>query len=449
VALTRRLLLRSIGTACATGTLGVPLALGLAGCRTTRNTTVPETAQPTAAVLRAGVKLSLLNDANQAATPLIEAVLASWKTKYPQITVEWLRPGGTVNLTAMVAAGTPPEVFVVDQNGFAALAKSGDALALDPLLKRDRVDAADYFPASLDLCKLEGRQHGLPRAFNTGVLYTNLSQFDAAGVPRPPEQWGAARWGWAEFLDAVKRLSVQGSTPTDSRYGADLLGGIGFFWAFAYSNGGELFNTEMTATRIAEPATVEALQYLADLIHRHRANPTPEVKAALGDRDIFFKGQATMQFIGASNVNLYQAIDQFQWDWRPLPSGKAGARNWGGGSSWGVSGKTQLREEAWTLLKHLTTPETVTALATQYFPARRTSLQAYLDAEARAGRPPGNRQMALGAMQNARVRPNHPRYAEVDTILNEELGKLWKEGGAAQAAADAIKRRADPILQNK
>ncbi|HEU5317352.1 MAG TPA: extracellular solute-binding protein [Chloroflexota bacterium] len=401
------------------------------------------------AALRSGVKITLLNDANQAATPLIEGVLTDWKTKQPGISVEWLRPGGQVNLTAMVAAGTPPDLFSVDQNGFAALAKSGDALALDPYLRRDKLDLADYFPASLDMGKLEGRQHGLPRAFNCGVLYTNLSHFEASGITPPPDQWGGARWGWAEFLDATRRLSIQGASHEDSRFGADLLGGIGFFWAFAYANGGALFNADMTATRIAEPPIVETVQFLADLIHRHRTNPTPEVKAKLGDRDIFFRGQATMQLIGASNVNLYQAIDQFKWDWRPLPAGKAGAKNWGGGNTFGLAGKSQLREEAWTFFKHLTSQASVTAMASQYFPARRSSLQAFLDAEAKAGRPPANRQMVVAAMQNAVVRPNHPRYAEVQTILDEELGTLWKQGGAVQAAADAAKRRIDPILQAK
>ena len=422
------------------------LPLALAACAQGGATPGGEAA-PTAAALRSGVKVTWLNDANQQATPLIEGVLADWKVKQPGITLEWLRPGGQVNLTAMVAAGTPPDLFAVDQNGFAALARSGDALALDPYLRRDKVDLVDYFPASLDMAKLDGKQHGLPRAFNTGVLYTNLSQFEAAGIPLPPEQWGGPRWGWAEFLDATRRLSVQGTSHEDSRFGADLLGGIGFFWAFAYSNGGELFNAEMTATRIAEPAVVETLQYLTDLIHRHRANPTPETKQKLGDRDIFFRAQATMQLIGASNVNLYQANDQFKWDWRPVPAGKAGAKNWGGGNTFAVAGKSQMREEAWAFFRHLTSPASVTAMASQYFSPRKSSLQSFLEAEARAGRPPANRQMAVAAMQNARVRPNHPRYAEVQTILDEELGVLWKQGGSVQAQADAAKRRIDPILQ--
>jgi multiple sugar transport system substrate-binding protein len=422
--------------------------LVLAACAQGGATPAAE-AIPTAAALRSGVKVTFLNDANAQATPLIEGVLADWRTKQPGITVEWLRPGGQVSLTAMVAAGTPPDTFAVDQNGFAALAKSGDAMALDPFVRRDKIELADYFPASLDMAKLDGKQHGLPRAFNTGVLYTNLSQFEAAGIPLPPEQWGGARWGWAEFLDATKRLSVQGTAAEDSRFGADLLGGIGFFWAFAYSNGGELFNTDMTGTRISDPPVVEAIQFLTDLIHRHRANPTPETKVKLGDRDIFFRAQATMQLIGASNVNLYQSNDQFKWDWRPVPAGRAGAKNWGGGNTFGVAGKGQLREEAWTFFKHLTSPASVTAMASQYFPPRKASLQAFLDTEAKAGRPPATRQMAVAAMQNARVRPNHPRYAEVQTILDEELGVLWKQGGSVQAAADAAKRRIDPILQAK
>lgn len=438
---TRRSVLISLGAA--------PLgAAPLLGCDAGRQPAAPpESAPERPAALRSGVKIAFLTDANQPATPLIETMIAAFTTRQPGIAVEWLRPGGSVNLTAMVAAGTPPDVFSFGQNDIPAMAVSGDALNLDPYIRRDKVDATDFFLAALDMAKYQGKQYGLPRAFNCGVLYTNLSQFDAAGLPRPPEQWGDPRWTWTEFSEAVKRLSVPGAAAADSRYGADLLGGIGFFWAFAYANGGELFNPEMTQARMAEPRTVEALQFLADLIHRFRANPTPADKAALGDRQIFFKGQATMQLIGASNVNLYQANDQFHWDWRPMPAGRAGARNWGGGTLWGMAGKGPSREEAWAFFQHLTSTQSSAALATQYFPSRRTAANTFLDEEARASRPPANRKMVLDAMQNARVRPNHPRYAEVETVINEELGQLWSKGGPAQAAADAIKRRVDPILQ--
>ncbi len=49
-------------------------------------------------------------------------------------------------------------------------------------------------------------------------------------------------------------------------------------------------------------------------------------------------------------------------------------------------------------------------------------------------------------MQHAVVRPNHARFADVQKVLDEELAALWKQGGSAQAAADAIKRGADPLL---
>jgi multiple sugar transport system substrate-binding protein len=403
------------------------------------------------AALRSGANLVFLNDANQAGTVLVEQVLAAWQQAQPGVAVEWVRPEGTVSLTAMVAAGTPPDVFAADPNAFAGLAGGGETLALDGYAKRDRVDLADFFPAALELGRWQGKQHGLPRAFNAGVLYTNLSMFDQAGVPRPPEQWGGPRWTWNEFLDAAQRLSVRAEDPKQARFGADLLGGNGFFWSFVFANGGQMFDAEMTATRLHEPPAVAALQLLADLIHRQNANPTPDVKRALGDRNIFNNGQAAMQLIGASNVNLYQAIEQFPWDWRPLPAGRAGAKGWAVGFDWAVSSRSRLREEAWAFLQHLVSAASQATLAGNYFPARRTAVQRFLDDEAKAGRapggPPANWQVVLDAMQQAVVRANHARFADVQRVLDEELSPLWAQGGSAQAVAEAIKRRADPILQ--
>ncbi|HEV2122352.1 MAG TPA: extracellular solute-binding protein [Chloroflexota bacterium] len=406
------------------------------------------TGAPPVPTLRRGVKLAFLTDSSAAGAPLVEQVLESWKQKQPDIAMEWLRPGGQVNLPAMVAAGTPPDVFAVNQDGFAPLANGGETIALEPYLARDRMELNDFFPAGLEMARWQGKQHGLPRAFNCGVVYTNLSSFDQLGIARQPEKWGAPGWGWAEFREVARRLSQDAADPREARFAADLLGGIGFFWAFVFSNGGEMFDATMRSVRLTEPPAVEALQFLADLIHRHKANPSPEVKQALGAREVFFNGQVAMQFIGASNVNLYQQISQFTWDWRPLPAGRAGARNWGGGFIWGASGKSALREEAWAVLRHLTSTESMVTLSTQFFPPRRSAAQAFLDTEAKANRPPHNRQMILDAMQAARVRPHHLRYGAVQQVFDEELGKLWSGEATAQQTTEVIKRRADPILQS-
>jgi multiple sugar transport system substrate-binding protein len=390
----------------------------------------------------------VLNDANQAAAPVFTDVLDRWKAEHPGIDVEWIRPQGTVSLTAMVAAGTPPNVFALGQDDMAAFAASGAALALDPYLKRDRFDAGEFFPTSIQMGKAQAKQFSLPRAFNCGVVYTNLSLFDTAGVPRPPEQWGGPRWSWAEFQDAARRLSVASDDPAQARFGADLLMN-NYFWAFVFSNGGEMFNADMTATRLNEPPAVQALQYLSDLVHRSQANPTPAVKQALGGRNVFQNGQVAMQWIGASNLNLYWPIDKFTWDWRPLPSGKTGARGWGGGVVWSIAAHTPLLEESWSLLQHLTGEAAQTTLASQYFPPRKKAVQAFLDGEAKAGRPPKNRQMVLDAMQNAVVRPGHVRYNEVQDALDEELAPVWAQGASVQTAADNIKRRVDAILQGR
>jgi len=438
--LSRRTLARG-----AAAVLGVLSAACTPGGRAT-DATPGEGLQARPTALRAGAKVVLLNDANAAGAELVEQVLARWRQSQPEVAVEWIRPQGTVSLTSMVAAGTPPDVWSSETNQFTVFGASGETLALDPYVRRDRLDLGDFYPGSLDLGKLQGRQHGLPRAFNAGVLYTNLNAFDRAGVARPPEKWGGAPWGWDEFLDAARRLSVPSDDPQSMRFGADLLGGNGFFWSFVYANGGALFNADMTAVRLHEPPAVAALQWLADLIHRHRVNPTPEIKTNLGERSIFNNGQTAMQLIGASNVNLYLPITQFAWDWRPVPAGRAGAKTWAVGQVWAISGKTQAREEAWALLQHLTSADSQTTLAGNYFPSGRAAAQRFLATEAAAGRPPANRQLVLEAMQNAVVRPNHPRFADVQKVLDEELAALWKQGGAAQSMADAIKRRADPLL---
>jgi ABC-type glycerol-3-phosphate transport system substrate-binding protein len=135
------------------------------------------------------------------------------------------------------------------------------------------VDTADIFASSLQKWRLADKQYGLPRAYNTAVMYTNVALFKQAGVPLPSADWKAPGWDFAAFLEACRRLTRRDGEET-VQWGASLLNNV-FYFAFIYGNGGSLFSPDLNRCTLAERPALDALQYLADLVHGHRVALSP------------------------------------------------------------------------------------------------------------------------------------------------------------------------------
>ena len=74
----------------------------------------------------------------------------------------------------------------------AYFASRGQLAALDPLLRRDRYDLTDFFPAAWELWAWQGRHYGLP-FLGIRIVYFNRALAAASGGKAPPASWKATR----------------------------------------------------------------------------------------------------------------------------------------------------------------------------------------------------------------------------------------------------------------
>ncbi len=80
---------------------------------------------------------------------------------------------------------------------------SYDFLDLLPVLEADTTfDTADYWPGSLDGCRVDGRLIGLPATVQPLLVMYDGAAFDAAGLARL-----SPGWSWQDFEQAARRLS--------------------------------------------------------------------------------------------------------------------------------------------------------------------------------------------------------------------------------------------------
>jgi hypothetical protein len=60
--------------------------------------------------------------------------------------------------------------------------------------------------------------------------------------------------------------------------------------------------------------------------------------------------------------------------------------------------------------------------------------------------PPAHMSLFVEGASLLRADPTAVRWPEIETVLNEQLGRLWTREAQPKEVADAIKQQVDPLL---
>src|SRR5215213_1928942 len=141
--------------------------------------------------------------------PWEQAAVSAFKEQAPGVTVNLetvsVARDFDPKLTALVAGGTPPDVWTHwGESGFGDYQAKGLLSDLTALAARDKVDGSTFLPNTYDAWKVGGKLYGLSfnQRFGTFVYY-NKQLFDAAGVPLPATDWEDRSWTWERMTDAA------------------------------------------------------------------------------------------------------------------------------------------------------------------------------------------------------------------------------------------------------
>jgi multiple sugar transport system substrate-binding protein len=214
---------------------------------------------------------------------------------------------------------------------------------------------------------------------------------------------------------------------------------------WVWNGGGDVLNKEKTACVMTSPETVDAFQFLADLVYRHRVSPPPAELRAQGELALFQAGRVAILQGHAANVADGRKVTAFDWDVAPLPRGKAGPVTGAGGPAWIVPAAGQHREEAWALVRFLTTPgaQTRIALAGGGFGSKSVAEAVYRELPP----PPRNARVFVEGMAHTRPDRFTANWPDLERAMNDELVQLWDGQRPARETMAAIKTRVDRLLQ--
>lgn len=354
-------------------------------------------------------------------------VADAFMKSHPEIKIEtWNEPWDNyfTKIQALWASGDPntvPDIaFLWPTPKYAA---EGVLENLDPYIQKSGYNLNDYWGGLLESAKYKGSVYGLPRDIEVNVLYYNKDLFDKAGVKYPD-----ASWTWDDLLAAAEKLTVKDSSGKVTRYALAMEGGKYSKWV--NQNGGAILDDYVNPSRcmLAEPKSVEAIKFFADMMNKGYAMRDADLSQAGGDAAVFVSGQAAMIIQNTSRVSTFNAA-KMNYDVAVVPIPKDGKRwNPAGGAAWVMSAKSANKEAAWTFLQWLQSADGGQKLYTErgeIFPA----LQSAANSPAfMTDQPPANKQGIIteAAASGVGGFGYFPEWGELDgSVIGPALQRIW------------------------
>lgn len=349
-----------------------------------------------------------------------EAAIAEFNATHPdiQVTSQYIGSAwtGRDKLLTAIAAGTPPDICLVDDYWIPELAATRNIVKLGDYISANT--AFDVFDLFWQSARYEGEIWAMPYAASNLVLFYNKDMFIEAGLD--PE---APPTTWTELADCAKALTkdLNGDGAID-QWGlmmntTAMSGTIYDFLPYLWQNGGELFDEDYTECTIDSQEAIEALEYLRDLIYVHEAMP------AAPPSNGFRTGVVGMVFASCARLHVtYGPVVDFDMgvavhvmnDERMTPVTVAG------GKLFTVFSEEKLNAEL-EFITWMTNVENNTAwsMATGYVPLRQSvvsseAFQAYL-----AENP--NAVASITQIAYTRARPNLAAYGDISRVIGNAI----------------------------
>ena len=293
----------------------------------------------------------------------MQRLMEDFNASHPDVHVTASYTGGyddtALKMRAAMQGGRPPAVALQSANYLRDFAINGEVMALDGLIAGEHetpVSFMEHFWPALRPNAVEaGHVYGVPFQNSTPVLYYNVDAFREVGLDpdHPPTTW-------PEWVDAARKLTKRDGSQV-TRWGLmmneaeDNL--VWLVSGFVMSNGGEYFNQDWGGeVYYDKPSTLGAVQFLDDLVHKHKVVPEG-VSDANAMTAAFFSGRAAMILNSTGALSFVRQNMKAAYRVAFVPRGITNAVPIGGGSLVIPAGNSPERQAAaWTLIQWMTSP---------------------------------------------------------------------------------------------
>lgn len=367
---------------------------------------------------------------------VMDSVIADFKKENPDIQVEvselsW--SDGKTKLMINFNAETAPDVIEFGSDWIPEFSASSVLEDLSNMaLLKSRFDSTPEYSRAPGIW--QNKSYALPWFVDTRVLFVNRNLVTKA-VGADSNYVSLTSWDKMyqlgekiNILTDVKGIGVNGSDA--HRLYKKLLPQ---FW----SNGGEILDRNGKPS-FATKENIEALTFYVKQLN------VGVLETQKNLDDLFKRGKLGILYSGAWLLKPLAKAD-FQWYCAPFPgnNGHLGV-SFAGGEYLSINAHSSMKSQAEKLLAFLSRPDNELRLAKAFniFPADRSLQQDsfYLN------RNQGN--ILIEQLKNARMTPVHPKWLEIEMILEDEVAQaLYKRKTPVEAMRSADSRVTELIAE--
>ena len=246
------------------------------------------------------------------------------------------------------AGGIGPDVIREGYETAMAWTRRGLNLPLDRFIDGpDGIDRKDFIPVLWDGMKWQGKTWAVPQDINILGLFYNKELFDKAGLAYPDETWT-----WKDLKNAGDKLTIdRDGDGRPEQKGLEMAWNGGTYRPFLYEAGGQFWDGDKAV--FDSPEAVEALEFYRSLMKSYTLTRSTEGRGGLGPDKFFQNGTVAMYIDGSwMTPSISKGAPNLKFGVAPLPRGSK-ALSVSGSCVWGIDKDTKHPEEAWKLLKFL------------------------------------------------------------------------------------------------
>jgi multiple sugar transport system substrate-binding protein len=375
-------------------------------------------------------------------------VIAAYENEQPDVDVKLIEASDRDDLIARLstsfAAGTPPDLFLLNYRFYAQFAARD---VLEPI--EDRVDDSDvfkqddFYEEAMNAFRFNDKLTCLPQNISSLVVYYNKDMFQKEGVPFPKEGWK-----WDDMVETAKKLTkdTSGDGETDV-YGLGIEASLIRVAPFVWSNGGELVDDDENPTHFTldTPEAQVALERLLQLHVTDKVTPSDEEVEAEDDETRFQNGRMAMVLSSRRATPTFRTIQDFDWDIAALPQHKeqAGILH---SDAYCLTKASDNKDAAWSFMEFALGPEgaPIVAESGRTVPSLKSvaESEAFLDPTAK----PANSQVFLDTIPVIRQVPSISTWPEIEDAASPILEEAYYNGESAAAVADELRAATDDLF---
>ena len=311
-----------------------------------------------------------------------DQVIQAFSQAHPCIQVETINlPEDRAVRLKELAEGTAPDLVGFDSSDLPLVARQGYLLDLTSVMAKDHFNPEEAFYDSVYKTGfVDGKPVGIAKDYSVSAFYVNTDMLKKAGLALPKEGWT-----YDDYLKMAQKLTLDnaGNNATSPEFNPNkvtvwgtLLGewvSDSGWWrgyqSFLYSWGAHTISPDGKTTTgyLNSDKAVEAWTWYRDLIHKYHVSPTVSYlnDSGVSNDKLFSQGKIAIagNFWGPWYQDTFNQVKGLNWTVVPLPTGPGGhhaAIMWMG---WGINAKSKHPDQAWQLLKWLTTDPGQTVFA--------------------------------------------------------------------------------------